>query len=194
MPELRMGLRSRCAVCTLSAEGQYVPPEGPVPCDIMFVGEAPGENEVRIGRPFVGNAGIILNDNLREAGFKRKEVYITNACLCRPPNNRTPTAKEIDACRKRLLGEVKRVRPKLITMLGHTAYEAVMNKKPPTLKYTHGTVKSMYFVGSDLGREFEVRLLYTYHPQATCYSGMAKAYFKQDLKKANQIVSRLLVP
>lgn len=194
MHDLRVGNRSGCDVCTLRADDQFVPPEGPVPCSVMFVGEAPGANEVRLKRPFVGASGIILNDTMREAGFSRREVYITNSCLCRPPNNRKPKETEIGACRKRLMVEIKQVQPKLIVLLGHTAYESMMNKKGPTLRYVHGSVKSLYFISGDLGKEFEVRLLYTYHPQATKYSGMVKAYFKQDLKKAKQILSGLLVP
>jgi uracil-DNA glycosylase family 4 len=69
--------------------------EGPKPCDVMIIGEAPGETEDKLGRPFVGKAGKRLDEALIAAGLKRDEVYITNIYKFRPPNNRKPTPEEI---------------------------------------------------------------------------------------------------
>ena len=188
MPKLRMGFRSRCGVCTLDT-ANYVPPEGPVPCEVMFIGEAPGENEVRLKRPFVGNSGQILNGMLKAAGFKRKEVYITNSCMCRPPNNRKPTSDEIHLCNMRLYGEIKKVKPKVMVMLGHTAYEATFGIKGPALARSHGSTTPILYAP-----KLEVIALFTYHPQATCYSAYAKVYLKDDLIKARKILDGEIAP
>lgn len=111
-----------CKKCNLHRfRKNVVPGDGPVPCDIMLVGEAPGRDEDLLGKPFVGAAGRILKEALKEAGYTRESVYITNIIKCRPPNNRRPRADEIDACTEHLFNEITRVNPKRIILLGRTA-------------------------------------------------------------------------
>src|SRR5690606_34708303 len=88
---------SKCHRCRLYATAQHVwlMGRGPIPCDVMIVGEAPGRREDDIGKPFAGKGGSLLDSLLAEHGLSRDRVYITNAVRCRPPGNRTPKRKEI---------------------------------------------------------------------------------------------------
>ena len=99
-------IRSEVSVCTdcqLSHQrNTAVPGEGSETADVMFVGEAPGSNEDKLGRPFVGAAGNFLDELLRSAKLDRADIYITNTVKCRPPNNRDPLPEERSSCRKYL--------------------------------------------------------------------------------------------
>lgn len=97
-------------------------PDNPI---LMILGEAPGKNEDVEGRPFVGQCGEKLDKMLAYAGLEREEVYITNAVLCRPPNNRNPLMKEIEACRPRLLHQIKKVNPDILVVMGRMAMQAL---------------------------------------------------------------------
>lgn len=99
--------------------------EGPTPCDVMIIGRDPGEQEDKVGRPFVGRSGQLLNELLQAAGLKREEVYISNVCKCRPPGNRPHTLGERSACRIYLDQEITAVQPKVIITLGGDALEAL---------------------------------------------------------------------
>jgi DNA polymerase len=111
-----------CTLCPLS-EGrtQAVPGEGPVPADLVFIGEGPGEVEDATGRPFVGPAGQLLDKILESAGLKREEAYITNMVKCRPPLNRTPKPEEVKTCWPYLDAQLRLLRPKIIVPLGNLA-------------------------------------------------------------------------
>ena len=84
---------------------------GNADADLMFIGEAPGANEDRMGLPFVGQAGKLLDKLLGEIGFEREEVWICNVLKCRPPDNRDPHPNEIEACREYLLRQVELIEP-----------------------------------------------------------------------------------
>lgn len=112
----------RCARCPLSERRtNAVPGEGSYDTPLMFVGEAPGADEDRLGRPFVGRAGQLLTRIIAAMQFKREDVYITNVVKCRPPENRTPLRPEIEACRPYLLEQIRTIRPRVIVSLGKTA-------------------------------------------------------------------------
>lgn len=100
---------------------------GPVPCEVMVIGEAPGVTEDEEGKPFVGDSGRLLNRMLKAAGIKRRKVYITNTVKCRPPGNRTPKVAEMRACSVWLQKEIEMVKPKYILLLGATPLKAVLN-------------------------------------------------------------------
>src|SRR6187551_2686518 len=90
-----------CPLCKLSKTRTHaVPGDGNHSAKILFVGEAPGKKEDEEGKPFVGQAGRILDEALSKAGIKRSEVYITNVVKCRPPKNRRPEEDELSACRE----------------------------------------------------------------------------------------------
>jgi len=102
--------------------------EGPQNPEIMFIGEAPGEDEDRSGRPFVGKAGQLLEKMLKAIGIVREQVYITNVLRWRPPGNRTPKTDEVAVCLPYLLRHIELVQPKLIVCLGGPASKALLNK------------------------------------------------------------------
>jgi len=115
-----------CDSCTLD-RAKLVPPSG---CsrrpDIAFVGEAPGLEELEQGEPFVGRAGRLLREILSGLGVDTSRVYYTNACLCRPPGNRTPKRNEVNACHSRLIEELETVQPRVIMALGNTALNSLL--------------------------------------------------------------------
>src|SRR6476646_5430031 len=94
---------------------------GPVPCDVMLIGEAPGAEEEQEGRPFVGKSGQLLQRALQDAGLSYEQVYITNVYKHRPPDNRTPTQEEIFEHWPMLVDELQAVQPKYILLMGATA-------------------------------------------------------------------------
>src|SRR5690242_8854845 len=108
-----------CTRCDLHCNTLHgVPGEGPYDADIMLVGEGPGFNEDKQGRPFVGAAGRFLEELLAIAGLQRKDVYITNVVKHRPPNNRDPEPGELAACRPYLERQIALIQPRVIVTLG----------------------------------------------------------------------------
>jgi DNA polymerase len=118
-----------CTNCELhSTRNKVVFSDGPVPCNILFIGEAPGADEDEQGIPFVGRAGKLLTQMLLSVGLKRPtDVYICNTLKCRPPGNRTPAPKEIEACLTYLVSQVSAVQPKIIVLLGSPAMKTILN-------------------------------------------------------------------
>lgn len=98
--------------------------------EIMIIGEAPGQNEDEQGLPFVGKSGQLLDNILESVGLSSdRDVYISNAIRCRPPENRTPTTQEIEACKPYLLEQIRLVDPKIILLTGATALKALTGDK-----------------------------------------------------------------
>jgi len=153
-----------CTKCRLSEKRTRVVP-GIGPCDsrIIFVGEAPGRDEDLKGEPFVGRAGRILDDALREAGADRSQVYITNLVKCRPPRNRKPRKDEVVTCSSLFLeSEIKRVSPLVICALGQTAAEALLRTQ----------VGMDDCVGNETAQTIaarSVKVFVAYHPAACLY-------------------------
>lgn len=115
-----------------------VPAANIQPCEIMLVGEAPGRNEDEQGNPFVGMAGQYLDSLLFQSGIPRESVCISNVVHCRPPNNRTPRADEIQACSKWLKMEMDIVRPRIIVALGKPATDVFLPGNGNTMEHLHG--------------------------------------------------------
>ncbi len=120
-----------CTLCPLHETAEYVCllGQGPEPADAMIIGEAPGEREDDTGKPFVGRSGQLLDQIMQEVGLRRQDVYITNAVSCRPPNSRTPTKREINACRHWLNYQLDQVRPKYVMLMGNVPLEAMLGVK-----------------------------------------------------------------
>lgn len=117
-----------CAKCDLCrTRTQTVFGEGDVEAKLMFVGEGPGETEDRMGRPFVGRAGELLDKQIAAMGFKREQVYIANVVKCRPPNNRTPTPMEAQTCSEYLFRQIAVIRPRVIVTLGGPATKLLLD-------------------------------------------------------------------
>lgn len=111
-----------CTRCELAVgRTQVVLGAGSVRASLMFVGEAPGEKEDQVGRPFVGNAGRLLDRLLEDVGIARTDVYITNIVACRPPRNRTPKVKEVNAHAPWLDEQLRLVKPEVVVTLGRVA-------------------------------------------------------------------------
>lgn len=168
----------RCALCELSrTRTNAVPGEGPANAEVMFIGEGPGFNEDKQGRPFVGAAGQFLNELLQIAGFKREEVYITNVVKCRPPGNRDPLPEEIQACARYLDRQIELINPKVIVTLGRFS----MARWFPSEKISavHGKAKRA-------GGRVIVAM---FHPAAALHQQSLRATVEEDFRKLRQIVA-----
>lgn len=144
---------TRCGLCR--GRTHAVPGEGNPNAKVMFIGEGPGAQEDKFGRPFVGASGELLTRYIHEIGLERSEVYIANIVKCRPPANRTPTDEEAQACLPYLRMQFKLIRPRILVLLGGTA-----------AKYTiGGDVR----IRRDHGKWVErkgVWMMPTFHPSA----------------------------
>src|SRR3989338_4915682 len=107
--------------CGLAEKSNPVLGEGNPNAEIMFIGEAPGQREDEMGRPFVGPAGKFLDELLESIGLKREDVYISNVVKYRPPNNRDPSDEEKEQCKPWLMLEIALIKPKIIVPLGRHA-------------------------------------------------------------------------
>lgn len=119
-----------CTKCGLAGtRTQVVFGVGPLGAPLMFVGEAPGEDEDRQGEPFVGRAGQLLTRTLEKLGVRRSRVYIGNILKCRPPGNRTPQFDEMAACMPWLLRQIQFVNPGILCALGNIAAQTLLNTR-----------------------------------------------------------------
>ncbi|OPY69842.1 MAG: Uracil DNA glycosylase superfamily protein [Syntrophorhabdus sp. PtaU1.Bin002] len=153
LPVIQKTVRA-CRKCDLAnSRRNVVFGEGNDKAQLVFVGEAPGEEEDRLGRPFVGRAGKLLDQLIERIGLRREDVYICNVLKCRPPNNRDPEETEIDACKPYLLSQLELIRPKVICTLGRHAYNTLFNVNERITK-----VRGVF-------RDYKgTMLLPTYHP------------------------------
>jgi uracil-DNA glycosylase len=163
---------------------QAVPGKGNPDAEIVFIGEAPGKSEDKLGEPFVGAAGKFLNEMLAEINLKREEIYITNIVKYRPPNNRDPLPEEKSACREWLLWELKIIEPKLIIFLGRHA----MNNFFPDLQISqaHGKLLIKQFKGISTKYFFPL-----YHPAAALYDGSMREILIEDFKKIPKVLKEI---
>ncbi len=145
-----------CTLCALSkSRRHFVFGDGNPHAPIMFVGEAPGEQEDLQGIPFVGRAGQLLDKLLGEIGLQRTDIFIANVLKCRPPANRDPLPEEIALCEPYLHEQIRLIKPNVIVALGRIAGKTLI-KKEMALKEMRG--KSLQYQGLDL--------IVTYHPAA----------------------------
>jgi len=161
--------------------------EGSHNAQLMFVGEAPGRNEAKTGRPFCGSAGKILDDLLTSIGVKREAVYITNIVKDRPPSNRDPLPEEIAIYGPFLDRQIDIIKPLIIVTLGRFSMSYIMNKsgledsiKP--ISQLHGQILE----GSSLNNPIKVAVMY--HPAAAIYNPKIKEVLQKDF----QILSSLI--
>jgi DNA polymerase len=139
--------------------------EGNHDADIMFIGEAPGRNEAKTGRPFCGAAGKILDDLLASIKVPRENVYITNIVKDRPQNNRDPLPEEIEIYGPFLDRQIKIIEPKVIATLGRYSMEYIMKKFG--LESELKTISLMHGKSFDSGG---LKIVPLYHPAATIYN------------------------
>lgn len=143
--------------------------EGPKPCDLMLIGEAPGATEEKLGRPFVGKAGEVLEEALVNAGASREVVYITNSYKLRPPKNRDPNERELEEHLGHLRKEFREVQPKRILVLGRVARDHVA----PAIRRRNQWWRS----------PGGIQILYAYHPAAILYNRNLKDDFFDQVTK-----------
>lgn len=146
---------------------------------IMFVGEAPGRNEAKYGRPFCGRAGQILDELLNSVGIKREDIYITNIVKDRPPENRDPLPEEIEIYGPFLDRQIEIIRPKIIATLGRYSMTYIMPRfglefELEPISKNHGKV----FIGQAIYGEIKVVPLY--HPAVAVYNSHTKDQLKSD--------------
>lgn len=142
--------------------------------DLVFIGEAPGQEEDRRGLPFVGRAGKLLDRMLAAVGLDRDQVYIMNTVKCRPPNNRDPKPEEVEACNIWFERQLALLRPRVICLLGRVAAQTVLNTDAP--------------LGSLRGRWHEhdgIPVRVTYHPAYLLRSPAQKGKSWEDLLAIN---------
>jgi DNA polymerase len=168
---------TKCDLC--KTRKNSVPGKGNFNSDVIFVGEAPGRNEDLKGEPFVGVAGKKLSEALEKAGISRDEVYITNTVKCRPPNNRVPSKLEKETCQEYIQKEIEIIKPKIICVLGNTAFGSIL-----------GGTEITKFRGK-VGRKNDQLYFITIHPAATIYNQKLIEVLKEDIKKLFELIREL---
>ena len=155
---------------------------------IMFIGEAPGKNEAKTGKPFCGASGKILDELLFSVGIDRKDVYVTNIVKDRPPLNRDPLPKEIEIYSSFLDRQIEIIKPKIIATLGRFSMDYVMKK--------FGLENHLKSISQMHGRTFNVEVDYgkikivpLYHPAVAIYNRTTKDVLIKDFKVLKDIVS-----
>jgi DNA polymerase len=167
-----------CTRCSLhSTRTQTVFGVGNRQAQWMFVGEAPGADEDRLGEPFVGAAGKLLNAMLAALGLKREQVYIANVLKCRPPNNRDPQANEVEQCEPNLIRQIELIQPKMIVALGRHAAHSLL-KTDLALSRLRGQRLSYQ----------NIPLVVTYHPAYLLRSPSDKRKAWEDLCRARALL------
>ena len=190
MEKYKQALRDFLAGVMPGRENALVFGEGPLHPKLMLIGEAPGEQETLMGRPFVGKAGKNLDRFLELAGMRREEIYISNAVKIRPTktgrtgriSNRPPTKEEIALFRPWLLREIDLVAPQMIATLGNVPLFAVTGDKRLTIGEAHGRVLE----AGETGR----RLFALYHPASLIYNRALEPVYEQDVRALAAWIAR----
>jgi uracil-DNA glycosylase len=147
---------------------------------VMFIGEGPGFSEDKIGRPFVGKAGQLLDKMLDAINFTRESIYITNIVKCRPPDNRNPMEDEAEACLPYLRWQVKLIQPKIIVCLGAVASKYILDKD--------------FKISRDRGKwqqKGNINFIATYHPAYLLRNPSAKREAWEDFKAIRDKVKEI---
>jgi DNA polymerase len=167
---------TRCKLCTLGRR-QVVFGVGHPDARLMFVGEAPGEDEDKQGEPFVGRAGQLLTKIIEAIGLTRDQVYIANVIKCRPPGNRNPEPDEVAACEPFLFRQIHAIKPRVIVPLGKFAAQSLLKTTDPITRLR--------------GREFQylgASLIPTFHPAYLLRNPSAKRDVWEDMKKVRALL------
>lgn len=161
-----------CKKCPLGkTRKNAVPGEGPISAKIMFLGQAPGAEEAKVGRPFIGRAGQFLNQLLKIANFKREEIFITSPIKCFPPKNRKPRKEEIATCLPYLKKQIEIINPQKFILLGEVAFSVFFPNKKLSNFRGKWTKKG--------GKEY----FPTYHPAAGMRFPKIRKILEEDFKK-----------
>lgn len=168
----------RCKLC--STRKNIVFGTGNPKASLLFVGEAPGEDEDLQGKPFVGRAGQLLTKMINAMGFDREEVFIANIIKCRPPGNRNPQPDEIAACQPFLFKQIQAIRPKIICALGTFSAQTLLSSQKRI---------------SDLRGRFHdlhgIKVLPTFHPAYLLRNPNEKKRVWEDLQKIMEELKKM---
>lgn len=168
-----------CRQCEIAkCRTKVVPGEGAEAADILFIGEAPGWHEDQQGRPFVGPAGLYLDELLASINLKREQVYIANVIKCRPTGNRDPSPSEIHNCRKWLERQIELIHPKIIVTLGR--YSMAMFFSGKSISKIHGTAQ----------KRDNVIYYAMYHPAAALHQHSLRQVIETDMLKIPSLLTQ----
>lgn len=168
---------TKCALCTTRI--QTVFGTGNKNADWLLIGEGPGQHEDEQGKPFVGNAGLLLTEMIRAMGLAREEVFITNIVKCRPPHNRDPHVDEVASCSHYLQRQIAMIQPKIILAIGRIAAQTLLNTDAP-LSRLRGKSHILH----------DTPVVVVYHPAYLLRSLLEKRKAWQDLQLAMQIIKK----
>jgi DNA polymerase len=168
-----------CKQCRLwETRSHPVAGEGDIKADLMFIGEAPGYNEDKQGRPFVGRAGKILDEVLATVDLNRESVFIANILKCRPPNNRNPKQDEIVTCTHFLDDQIAIIEPKILVPMGNFACQYIFERyslPKCSISQVHGKVfKKNTLLGM-------ITIIPLYHPAVATYNPTKIDILKEDI-------------
>jgi DNA polymerase len=186
---------ARCPHCTTAtAHTRLVFGEGNPEAEIVFVGEAPGETEDRLGRPFVGRAGEKLDEMIAAMGMRRDDVYIANVLKSRPPENRTPLRHEIEQCGPYLLAQIEVIRPKAIVTLGGPATKLLLASELgiTRLRGIFGSLRLECHGEAARDGALEIPVMPTFHPAYLLrnYTPETRRQVWEDLKQVLVLLGR----
>ncbi len=186
-----------CRNCPLGRSRKYIVfGEGDSESQVMFVGEAPGYYEDQIGKPFVGQAGKLLDNLLAEIGLSRQSVYIANILKCRPPGNRDPLPEEINACKPHLMKQIDIIQPSIICSLGRFALISLYKGLPSSgrEKFSSGgrDGKSISITAAHgkLIQTEKYNIFPLYHPAAALHQPTLLQSIKEDFAKLKELLSK----
>ncbi len=175
-------LYEEIALCQKCGIAKYrtkvVPGEGAEDADILFIGEAPGWHEDQQGRPFVGPAGLYLDELLASINLRREQVYIANVIKCRPVGNRDPLPEEIHNCRRWLERQIELIRPKMIVTLGR--YSMAMFFPGKSISKIHGTAQ----------KRDNIIYYAMYHPAAALHQQSLRQAIEADMLKIPSLLAQ----
>lgn len=169
-----------CQLCKLSrSRKNAVPGDGQTSAKVIFIGEAPGKNEDENGKPFVGIAGRILDGALQKVGIERSKVFITNIVKCRPPGNKVPEDDERAACRAYLDRQISLIAPRIICLLGATAYSSILGGK--------SIIENRGKIIKRSGQKYFI----TIHPAAAIYNRNLLHVLEDDLSSLSKEIKKM---
>lgn len=168
-----------CKFCLKNAKGLLVPGEGNSQSKIVFVGEAPGKEEIKTGKPFIGRAGKVLSDLINSLGLETQNVFITSAVKYLPKTYVTPTDKDIEHGKIHLKAQLDVIKPRIVVVLGNTAAKSIFQRN--------------FFIAKSHGELIEndnVAYFISYHPAAPLYSPKLREVIFEDFKKLKKIIKK----
>lgn len=175
-----------CKLCSLAVTRKYpVIGDGSLNAKLFFIGEAPGEEEDKLGLPFMGEAGQVLNKLFESIGLERRDVYIANILKCRPLKNAVPTNEETRLCSGYLEAQISLINPSVIITLGKTATIFIMEK--------YGLGKEFTSITNVKGKVFNVanpplKILPLFHPAVAVYEPSRFNELKKDFSKIKEVL------